>query len=279
MIEKLHTIARRYCIERYQYWYQKYFYEIVKTGKVRAGNKYTDQAYQIFPRYNVLSAILTEVERFVPEDFSSLKEAREIIGFAGSSAESSETQSTNSIEKDVIEEERIRFTEFITNLTIEELETVKPLPFRRVLSKKESQALWIELKQAWGEELVGCHKKFERILVFPDQIFFEKIGTEGIQALLFARDLNRIFELKEYGPEFEIDISLIEVSYGGCESFWFSGEMDWIVLSHHHGYIGVGGSLLEEIAVVWPTWKEWASSEVDMYQYANGSIIYIKNQD
>jgi hypothetical protein len=50
LIEKLHTAARRYCIDRYQYWVEGYS-EVVKEGRDRdRNNNYTDEALRVFPR-------------------------------------------------------------------------------------------------------------------------------------------------------------------------------------------------------------------------------------
>lgn len=47
---------------------------------------YTNKALSIFPRYNVLYAVLYEIEKFLPEDFSDLEEATELIILAGQTA-------------------------------------------------------------------------------------------------------------------------------------------------------------------------------------------------
>lgn len=62
-IENLHTAIRRYCMDRYSHWTGKYA-ELSSAGKGRAGSGYTDEALYTFPRYNVLNAILFEIERY-----------------------------------------------------------------------------------------------------------------------------------------------------------------------------------------------------------------------
>ena len=60
----LHTAARRYCLERYVFWAERYA-EIVRRGADRKldGYCYTREALATFPRYNVQSAIRVELER------------------------------------------------------------------------------------------------------------------------------------------------------------------------------------------------------------------------
>jgi len=73
-IAKLHSAARRYCENRYGYWANEYN-KICNAGLDRIGNSYTKEALSVFPRYNVLAAILEEIERFVPEDFEDFDES------------------------------------------------------------------------------------------------------------------------------------------------------------------------------------------------------------
>jgi hypothetical protein len=89
--EALHTAARRYSQERAVLWQQRYS-QLSQAGRDqfegKGSRRYSEEALAIFPRYNVLDAILTEVERFVPNDFRTLEEAREILILSGRTAES-----------------------------------------------------------------------------------------------------------------------------------------------------------------------------------------------
>ncbi|EMS71294.1 hypothetical protein [Ruminiclostridium cellobioparum] len=93
---KLHTAARRYCIERGYFWRDEYskVCDPDRNGK-KNGYHYTDEAYDIFPRYNVLDAILIEVEKHNPEEFESLEYAKNELITTGLCAESSFTKPSN----------------------------------------------------------------------------------------------------------------------------------------------------------------------------------------
>ena len=54
--EALHTVARRYWQKRIAYWHQRY----ARLGEpdFRCGRDYSDKHQKVFPRYNVLEAIL-----------------------------------------------------------------------------------------------------------------------------------------------------------------------------------------------------------------------------
>ena len=135
-IENFLTAVRRYCIDNSFHWKEKY-YEISFSGKDRKGFGYNDEALYIFPRYTVLDAILIEIEKFRPEDFASLDEAKRFITLVIEETQdkSYETRK-DEIEKKAIDEERNALRKFIEQLNEESLSSVEPLFYRRVLSKK-----------------------------------------------------------------------------------------------------------------------------------------------
>ena len=68
LIHSLHNAARRYCIDRRARWTNAYA-TLNASGRASVRRpdgrlEYTDEEYDIFPRYNVLSAIRSEGERF-----------------------------------------------------------------------------------------------------------------------------------------------------------------------------------------------------------------------
>ena len=106
-IESLHTAIRRYCFDRYSYWSTRYG-ELISRGADRIGNKYTEEALDAFPRYNVIDAITVEVERCRPQDLSSLDEAKTIFRAVCASAQSIFTQPPNGqLEQTAMNEERL----------------------------------------------------------------------------------------------------------------------------------------------------------------------------
>ena len=114
-IEKLHTAIRRYC--RYSHWTKKYG-ELVAVGNHRAGYEYSQEALSTFPRFNVLNAMLVEVERHRPDDFTSLDEAKSIFKRVTANAHNIFTQPPNGdLEQQVMNNEREALDKFIARLT------------------------------------------------------------------------------------------------------------------------------------------------------------------
>lgn len=260
IIENLHTAIRRYCINNYSRWTEKYS-ELASAGKNRAGYNYTDEALYIFPRYMLLSAILVEVERYQPEEFATLDEAKRFFRLIVTETQSESTEPhDNHLERKAIDEEREALCKFIDQLTEEDLLSVEPLFHRRVLSAQETDSIWKKLASRWE---ISEHYWFPLTLEKPDNVeafqdaYFEKeVGAEKLQAILHSRGVGRVWEIREYGANYELELSAFEPYYSGAEGFWCDSNFDWIIYASHESSITVGGWLLSEIQAIWSNWKE-----------------------
>jgi len=260
-IEKLHSAARQYCEERHTFWMDEYS-KICKAGRARVGRSYTKEALSVFPRYNVLSAILEEIERFVPEDFSDLNEARSLIAESGRTAKSSFTEPPHGkTEKQVMDEERASFIRYISEISEKSLESIQSLPFRKVLSAKESTEKWNLIKDAW-EVPKGCwypltDKKPSNMEAFQDEYFERNISNDTLISFFKNRGITRFWELREYGAEYEMAIEIFEPYYNGAEGFWTSSSLDWIMYCSHESSVSIGGWLLDAVKQNWPDWEKY----------------------
>ena len=258
-IEKLHSAARQYCIERSRNWRSQYFESIEIESK-----RGSDAALNLFPRYNCLDAILIGLERFAPDDFSSFSEANDLIVMVGDTSESLFTTSQNVIEKNAMKQEREAFCEYIKNLNQEQIESIKPLFYRKVLAESKSQKLWAILKQQWNIQqksywypLMDSSKE---VIAFQEESFDVEFGIESIRQILQRKGIQRVFSLTEYGPEYELDVSVFEPLYyhSGVENYSFSQQGDWIIYASHEGAITVGGKrLIDEIKTIWVDWGKY----------------------
>jgi hypothetical protein len=67
--------------------------------------------------------------------------------------------------------------------------------------------------------------------------------------------VDRVWELREYGPEYVHDVENIDPTYNGAEGFWTSFKADWLIYASHELFIAVAGPLLRMIQGQWPTWE------------------------
>ncbi len=258
----LHTAARRYCLERYRHWCNQYG-SLCKRGGDRQpdGHHYTEEALRTFPRYNILNAIRIEVERHDPAMLGDLASAKEKLIRLGETASDEFTcDPIGPIAESAIAEERAAFRAYMERLTLSALASTEPLPYRRVLSVDEAAAIWSRLREHWrithaywfplaGPDLAG-------VMAFQAEAFRKAVSTDRLIKVLKQRKVERVWELREHGPEYEQDVSLWDPKYNGAEGYWSSESLDWIVYASHESSVTIGGWLLFEIQSIWPRWKD-----------------------
>ena len=134
-IEVLHNAARDHCHKRATLWMTQYSRLIAenrdRVALPNGGRTRTPEAIDTYSRYRFLTAILHEIERFIPGDFHSLEECREFLGRAAETAQNSVIDPDDAPEAAAISDEHNVFTKFITTLRLEEAESIPMLPFRR----------------------------------------------------------------------------------------------------------------------------------------------------
>lgn len=245
-------------MDGYSHWTQKYN-ELSFVGKDRADCD--DEAHRTFPRYNVLNAILIEVERYRPEEFSSLDEAKRFFRLVAIEAQSIFTKPPNgNLQRMAMDEEREALSRFIDQLTEEDLSSVEPLFHRRVFSTEEAAYIWGKLSSRWGISDRYWYpltlEKPDDTEAFQDAYFEKEVGAEKLQEILRSRGVKKVWEIRENGISYELELSVFEPCYDGAEGFWCDGNLDWIIYASHENSFTVGGWLLSEVQDVWSIWKE-----------------------
>jgi hypothetical protein len=258
----LHTAARRYCLDRYAFWCERYAEIANRAGDRESdGYHYTPEALSTFPRYNVVNAILVEIERIHPGSLGDFEETKALLICVGRIGEDDCTRKPiGRIDERAIEEERDAFCRFVSELSPSDLTAVPPLPFRRVLTADESRTLWAHLRERW-QISEGCwyplaDRALADVVAFQADAFSETAPASRLQDILRTRGIESVWELREYGPEYEEDVSLFDAYYDGAEGYWSSVGLDWIVYASHESSITVGGWFLQELKVIWPSWQD-----------------------
>jgi hypothetical protein len=257
----VHTAARRYCLERYALWVERYA-DLVRHGRDREPDGYhsTAEALATFPRYNVLSAIRVELERIDPAGLRDFEAARERVARAGEAANDDFTRKPiGVIDRQAMREERAAFCSYVCGLSPADLGAVEPLPFRRVLAADESEAVRARLRERWQipagywYPLADC--TLPDVAAFDATALSDGAPHDRLQDILERRGVKGVWELREYGPEYELEVSLFDPHYTGAEGYWSSGALDWIVYASHESSVTVGGWLLGEVQALWPAWQ------------------------
>lgn len=246
--EKIHTYARQYCMDRCELWTKRYA-KLAKGGGDRVGAGYTDKAYSMFPRYNVLSAILLDVETIDFDKLPNLEELTELLQIAGDSANTIFTQNLeNEIAISAMENERELFIDELKKVTEKGLGFIEPLFYRRVLSESEVNSLWNTIETQWGANRTYWYPLAEK--THPSLVSLNVseanylIVRKEIRAFLTASKVDRVFELREYGSEnYLMDSDFSDFAYNFAEGYWISEANDWIVYCSHEGTITFGGAI------------------------------------
>lgn len=209
-LENFHQLARRYCADRAQ-------------------------------SQSVQYGMLIEIERFVPTDFLSVEEMREMLCLAVSNV-----AAEGMAEKQAV----TRFLEFLKDL--EPSQPVELLPYRRVLGQLEERRLVQALEARWGRWYGGdCDRAHSNDVVSIDQTetsIFEEPGSYDRMREVVARLENgaRLYEINEWGPSYEQDVACS--SFCKSESFCFPPGCDWMVYSSHESSLTLaGGALLQAL--------------------------------
>ena len=250
-VEALHHAARQYCAERAALWRQRYA-QLGNVGGATvsiAGAKwtYTAAAYDIFPRYQLLSAMQNEVERLVPGDFASLDECRSILALAGETASSPNAKQTNPTAIAAECDEREQFAHFVRTVGQSRLFEQKPLPFRRVLSATEHKAMHATLAGRWGRWYGGYSDQKPanaEAVTLHDAAMEVPESYPRLRAALRGHGVERLFELREHGDGCEIPIESAEFDYNGAEGFWTGSDFGWLVYASHESSITFGSDWL-----------------------------------
>lgn len=255
--QKIFNFARKYCIDRHNYWTEEYE-KLRQAGQDCDGSKYTSAALDTFPRYNIMAAILNEIESIDYDDLPTFCELQKLLVLAGDTAENDFTSKPIShIESDAINDERLRFINQINSLGRENIPESEKLPYRRTLSNDEIKSLWRLVEDRWGASRGEYYfplkePKKASLIAFPAASFESEFSPCRLQALLREASVDRIFELREYGEgNYLIDVDIWEPCYDGAEGFWFSQSCDWILYASHEGTITIGGVLAETISSEW----------------------------
>jgi hypothetical protein len=233
-IELIITLARHYCIENYDYWFKKYSHE-------KSGQMYSDKDYDLFPRYNVLTAILQEIEGIIDKKYYSVNDCIEELKIIGSIAQTIFTENEkNKIANNAMNDERNKFVYFVENIMKNDLNNVSPLPYNRKLSKIESKEIREKLFSIWKfDGGYWEHSKDKNEVIFlMDKYITESDRTKIVEYI--SKHNRKYYTVDEMENDYETEI--IEIC--GCETVYTNINFEWIIYISHEMYVAFSGVFL-----------------------------------
>jgi hypothetical protein len=253
---RLHTFARRTCIERHAHWATLYS-ELVQARRYRTDSgDYTDEAYEIFPRYNVLQAVLDDIEALDPANLPGPEELRSLLIQAAMSASSDFTRpSASAVHERAMADERETLAHVFRDVDTADLADVEPLFYRRVLSADEVQFWRKAIEGVWGAPdgyWYPLGPKTDPSLVALELVGIEDALPERLRRFFADNAITRLIELRELDASYEIQADAAAVAYTSSEGFWTSPENSWIIYCSHEGTITFGGTVAAAIGPDFP---------------------------
>ncbi len=242
--EALITAARQYCQNNYSYWVNRYSHERTEGGS--AEYPYAGNDHHLFPRYQVLSAILGAVEGLASMHYPDLKDCQEALAAVGSSANNSfTTGKENEAACKAMQDERNKFVDFIQHIIPSALSMVSPLPHRRRLREEEKRQVRHLLLQRWNYDGGYWNPLVEKcptasIFLMKDNI--TQADFQAIKAFIQSHALPILFDINEAGTDSEVENSQFDPD---CyETAYCDNSFDWIVYGSHESTVAFGGERL-----------------------------------
>lgn len=249
----LHVLARRYCMQRHAMLVEKYE-PIAREQSRQAQYIYAREAYDIYPRYNVLAAILDTVETLDPEHLPAFVVLVQTLSAMAWTANSIMTGG-HSVEaaKRAEDDERRRFQAHVERASENEAHvTQPPLFYRRTLGPDEEAELLARLKTVWGADGGYWYPIAEKptkqvVETFPLSETGDADLEEQFQSFFAKNGIQRIYELGEDGPGCVRDTTDQAAKFGWSERYLLSKELDWIAYASHEATLTLGGRILGSV--------------------------------
>jgi hypothetical protein len=255
----LFTSYRRALYKRYEFMTARYS-ELPNDGRESDGFQYTSEAKDVFPRYNVIKAVLDSIEELDGDQLPDRRALREELEMRTALGESLFTEGTHD---DAITrtqaDERLALRRLLDSIDPNDQAEIAPLPYRRVLSAGEIEYWYEQLRTTWGVQQKTWHPIISRdvppsvLVVDADAVWTLADTRPGFVASWLANIAEpRIYELREWGPSVSTDATEFVPTYNGAEGFWFDSSLAWIAYASHEGSVALDGTIRAAVESLWP---------------------------
>jgi len=230
--EQIITLVRKYCLDLYDAGLstqQRIAVGLLNGVEYLTGKQYED--YEIL-KTDIIKAAIKNLEEFT-----------------------SAYSKKGHLQK--IETEKQNFIQFVSQININKIGNLKPLPYKRRLTESESERIKRNLKEKWDFD-AWCSGKYYweplvetnvNHIVFFDLEFLNQNDFHKIAQLLFSVEYQNIYFLTEDKVNYEIEPSKFDINF--LESVYTDKNSEWIIYISHEGTIAFGGQeLIDQIGKV-----------------------------
>jgi hypothetical protein len=245
--EKIITLAQNYCRENYAFWIDKY-------QRKRTGNDfpytYTEEDYNLFPRYIKLSAISRGVDLLVGKKYRTFNLCQQSLLCAADFRDSFTDNLTNDIQKMAMEEEKQKYRDFILRHNENDLldMEVKRIKYKRLLTEYESKKVRKILSEKWGYDgywypiREGDTPANVLFLMTEYVLPFEQKIIDAIKGISL---ISKYYAIDECRDDYKHSIENFSLAlYQGSETFCCDDTFEWVVYGSHEGTVSFGGDKL-----------------------------------
>ena len=142
--------------------------------------------------------------------------------------------------------------------------------YKCILSEQYHKQLHADLKAKWGNWYGGCTdaKFLPPNVTLHVAAMDDADSYENLRKALTQHGISRVFELREWGCGYEIDVEIVGFTYTGAEGFWTNGECDWMVYASHEASLTFGGAwLIEKMRNALPQYNRYIYKGWDLAAY------------
>lgn len=195
----------------------------------------------------IQEAILRNIEKIVPEEYSSLVQIKKAVVTACREADIDERihfDAADEIVTEICNTEKQRFYEYLCNISEEDLDKTVPLFYRRVLSDDKASEIEKRMDEIWYNSNV----RKEEMLCFKQEDFEAEVSLSQIIDILMQHGTDRIYEINTGGiasASYLMDLSALNPYFAdGFNIYWCTDEMDCAIIKDHEGCYFICGEWL-----------------------------------
>jgi hypothetical protein len=100
------------------------------------------------------------------------------------------------------------------------------------------------------------------VVILGGDALIDGSGLAAVRTSAHHLGADRVFELREWGVDYLVDVDLWVPAYSGAEGYFMKQDSDWLIYASHEGTTAVAGRMAEMLSRTWPAfdaarWPGW----------------------